>query len=69
MIAHRVAPLPRHFVVAKIGAMAEPERTPRLLHGLLFASPLSGYYPRSNGFGNGVDDEINLCLSKLGEHW
>ena len=68
MIAHRT-PLSLRLAVAKIGAMAQPKGTPRLLPGLLFPSPLSGYYPRSNGFGDGVDDKINLCFGKLGKHW
>jgi hypothetical protein len=69
MIAHRVARLSPRLAVAKIGAMAGPKRTPPLLPGPLFASPLSGYYPRRNGFCNGFDDKIDLCFRKLGKHW
>ena len=57
------------LAVAKIGAIARPKWTPRPLPGLLFASPLSGYHPRSNGFCNGFGDKIDLCFSELGKHW
>src|SRR5438105_3155824 len=68
MIVRWSARPPPRLAAAKIEATARPEPMPRPLPGLLFASPLSGYYPRTNGFCNGFDDKIDLCFGKLGKH-
>src|SRR5207248_6655236 len=68
MIVRWSARPPPRLAAAKIEATARPEPMPRPLPGLLFASPLSGYYPRTNGFCNGFDHKIDLCFGKLGKH-
>ena len=68
MIARPIARSSPRLAAAKIGAMARPELTPRLLPDLLFALPLSGYCSRTNGFCDGFDDKIDLCFGKLGKH-
>src|SRR5438094_8392196 len=68
MIVRWSARPPPRLAAAKIEATARPEPMPRPLPGLLFASPLSGYYPRTNGFCNGFDHKIDLCFGKLRKH-